>query len=131
MYFRCGRGPGYSDWRDSALIGESVARRIPYGRGTVYLCGALLSDADMRRLVEMASDTAGIRRYETEGSLQVIPRIAGSDHKQYLFIAETGNSPAKIRLTGPMKDILTGREHPAGWMDAKPYQLSVLEYTED
>lgn len=114
----------------SSLTGESVVRRIPYGRGTVYLCGTLLSGEGMQRLVEMAADTAGVTRFETEGSLQVIPRIT-EDRKHFLFLAETGNAPAGIRLPGAMRDMLTGREYPAGWMEAEPYRLCLLEYMEE
>ncbi len=106
------------------LVGKAVALRKQVGKGVVYIVGAPLGEAEMKRIYAMAAEDAGIPRYETEGNLIVAPR--SGDGVEGLIVAECRNAPASITLDTPMTDLLTGNVY-VGKVDLAPYDLLVLQ----
>ena len=107
----------------SALIGETVIGRYKVGKGEVILCGALLEDGDLEKLLKLALTDAGITPYEITGELNVSPRIGEAG--EGLVLCETGNRPASIQLDETMTDLLTGEEF-TGTVPVEPYGVRVL-----
>ena len=108
----------------SALMDKTVIARFRVGKGTVILCGALLDDADMKKLLKIAYVEAGITPYQTIGSLNVIPRVG--DAGEGLILCETGNAPASLTLNAPMTDLLTGETF-TDTVPVEPYGVRVMK----
>ena len=107
----------------SALEGEVVIGRYRYGKGEVILCGTMLDENGMARLVETALADAGVSHVKTSGSLTVVPR--DGDGMEGLIVCETGCTDASIELPYPATDVLTGKTY-AGTMAVEPYAVYVL-----
>ena len=108
----------------SALAGASLITRHKVGGGEVILCGALLCDADLDRLLKTALADADVEVFRTTGDLQVVPRRGAAG--EGLVLCETGCAPASLRLNAPMTDLLTG-ERFDGVVPVAPYGVRVLE----
>ncbi len=106
------------------LVGKAIALRKQVGKGVVYIVGAPLGTAEMKRIYAMAAHDAGIARYETEGDLIIAPR-RGEDVSG-LIVAECRNAPASITLPTPMHDLLSDRVL-EGKVALQPYDLLVLK----
>ena len=107
----------------SALIGKSVISRHKVGKGTVILCGTLLKDADLEKLLTLALSDAGAQTYRVSGEMQIIPRTGeGGDG---LVLCETGYKPASVRIDLPMTDLLTG-ECFRDTVPVEPYGVRVM-----
>ncbi len=106
------------------LIGRAVVLRRQVGRGVVYIIGAPLGDAEMKRIYRMAAKDAGVTTYETEGNLIVSPRRGANT--EGLIVAECKHETGAITLPYPMTDLLTG-DVKEGRIELKPYDLFVLK----
>ncbi|MBQ2546291.1 MAG: beta-galactosidase trimerization domain-containing protein, partial [Clostridia bacterium] len=108
----------------SALVGEVVIGRYRVGKGEVILCGALLEDADLSKLLSIAYADAGITPYETTGTLNVVPREGEAG--EGLILCETAHAPASVRIGAPMTDLLTG-EMFEDEIPVEPYGVRVMK----
>ncbi len=111
----------------SALIGETVIGRYKVGVGEVILCGALLEDADLAKLLRIAFADAGIVPFATEGRLNVVPRAGEAGDG--LILCETGFAPASVKIEGAMTDLLTGETF-ADEIPVEPYGVRVMKRTD-
>ena len=107
-----------------ALEGEVVIAKYKVGKGEVILCGALLEDPDIDRLLAIAYEDAGVTPYKTMGMLSVVPREG--EGGEGLVLCETAHAPASIELDAPMTDLLTGKEF-SGTLEVEPYGVYVLK----
>ena len=110
----------------SALIGKALISRHKVGAGEVILCGALLSLADLKKLIKIALSDADVYTYRTTGELNVCPRNGEKD--KGLVLCETGNAPASIQIHAPMADLLTGESF-ADIVPVEPYGVRILSET--
>ena len=110
----------------SALTGKSLISRHKVGRGEVILCGALMADDDIDRLLSIALADAGITVFETEGALNVSPR-QGETGKG-LILCETACQPAAVRIACCMTDLLTGETF-RDTVPVESYGVRVLKET--
>ena len=94
------------------------------GRGEVILCGALLEDADLSKLLSIAYADAGITPYETTGTLNVVPREGEAG--EGLILCETAHAPASVKIDGSMTDLLTGETFD-GEIPVEPYGVRVMK----
>ncbi|MCR4906627.1 MAG: beta-galactosidase [Clostridiales bacterium] len=108
----------------SALIGEVVIGRYRVGKGEVILCGALLEDADIAKLLSIAYADAGITPYETTGTLNVVPRAGEAG--EGLILCETAHAPASVKIDGAMTDLFTGETFD-GEIPVEPYGVLVMK----
>lgn len=108
----------------SALNGETVIGRIPYGKGEVILLGTLPCEDALIKIVNIALTDAGITPYKTTGTLLIIPR-EGHD-KNGIILCETAHGQASVELPCPMTDLLTGISYNAGEMTVEPYGVHIL-----
>ncbi len=108
----------------SALVGEVVIGRYRVGKGEVILCGALLEDADIAKLLSIAYADAGITPYETTGTLNVVPRAGEAG--EGLILCETAHAPASVKIDGAMTDLFTGETF-EGEIPVEPYGVRVMK----
>ena len=111
----------------SALVGETVIGRYKVGRGEVILCGALLDDADVSKLLALAYEDAGIAPYETTGTLHAVPRTGEAG--EGLILCETAHAPASLKISAPMTDLLTGETF-TDEIPVEPYGVRVMKNAE-
>lgn len=107
----------------SALNGKSVISRHKIGRGEVILCGALLEDADLGKLMRIALEDAGVETFRVLGALNVSPR--SGDAGEGLVLCETGCRDAILQISRPMTDLLTGETFRDN-VPVEPYGVRVL-----
>ena len=106
------------------LEGNALLQKIPCGKGAIWLLGTLPSEKDVKRLMRMVCEDAGIVLPDMSGTLAVIPRKG--ETREGLILAETAHAPASYTLTEPMTDILTGKTY-EGKVELAPYDLLILE----
>lgn len=113
----------------SAIKGKSLVLSFPVGRGKIILLGSIPSEADLKRILKIAFDEAGVKLPEITGELAVVPRsgTAGSG----MILAETGNRPASVKLEQTMTDLLTGKTYAPGVLQVSPYAVLVLKREEN
>lgn len=107
----------------SAVIGKSVAFRKRLGKGEVIVLGSIPSEKDLGKLIQIASEDAGITYTSPEGDVAVVPRIG--EKTEGLLLAEYGNKPGSYKLPCRMTDILTGKSY-EGSVSLSPYDLMIL-----
>ncbi|MBQ7688754.1 MAG: beta-galactosidase [Clostridia bacterium] len=110
----------------SALTGKSLVSRHKVGRGEVILCGALLEQADLDRLLAVALADAQVETYSVSGTLNVSPRQGETE--KGLVLCETGNAPAALQIDKPMTDLLTGETF-RDTVPVGPYGVRLLTET--
>ena len=106
-----------------ALNGKAVISRHKIGKGEVILCGALLDDDGLNRLIEIALADADVSPYRVEGSLQIVPRCGEAG--KGLVLCETGCAAASVEISSSMTDLLTGETF-SGRVPVTPYGIRVL-----
>ncbi len=107
----------------SALVGESIISVHTFGKGKVILCGTLLEEADLDRLIKYALNESGAEHYEESGSVVVSPRVSHS--ASGFVICEVQDKEGWVELGVPVTDILTG-ERFDGRVPVEPYGVRVL-----
>lgn len=107
----------------TAVNGRNVIVRHKVGKGEVILCGTLLTEKDLTKLIETVICDSDVEPFDTTGEL-VVARRAGKAGKG-LVICETAHEDASIRLPGPMKDLIDGTRHD-GVLRVRPYGVHVL-----
>ncbi len=108
----------------SALCGKNIISRHKVGKGEVILVGSILSEAELRKVMEIAVSDAGVSYHKTSGSIVVVPREG--DGIEGLILVEIGYKTGTVILDSDMVDILTGKKYPAGEMTVEPYAVHVL-----
>jgi len=107
----------------SALVGETVVGRYKYGKGEVILCGTLMNDEGLSKLIRIALADAGVTPVKTSGNVDVVCR---EGEKSGMILCETAFRDAWVELPGKMKNVLTGEEA-KGRIEIKPYDVVILE----
>ena len=107
----------------SAFIGKSAIISRTVGKGRVIIVGTIPSYDDMKRIVAMSCDLAGVEHGRSEGSVMVSPR-RGS--RNGLILIEYANAPGAYELSREMKNLLTGATC-SGRLELAPYEIAVLE----
>jgi len=107
----------------SALNGKSLISRHKVRKGEVILCGALMEDADLGKLMNLALADAGVESFRVMGSLNVSPR--SGEAGDGLVLCETGCGDAILQIPRPMKDLLTGETFRDN-VPVEPYGVRVL-----
>ncbi len=107
----------------SALVGKAAVVSRQVGKGRVIILGTIPSAQDMKRIIALACDDAGITLPDCEGSLFVSPR---KGERNGVILIEYGYAPAAYTLQTPMKNLLTG-ELCSGKLRLAPYEIAVLE----
>ncbi len=105
----------------SALVGESIISVHTFGKGKVILCGTLLEEEDMDRLIRYALDESGAVRYEESGNVVVSPR----DERGFV-VCEVDNREGWVDIGCGVVDVLTGEKFD-GRVPLEPYGVRVLE----
>ncbi|MBE6618651.1 MAG: beta-galactosidase [Ruminococcaceae bacterium] len=106
------------------LVGKASIIRKKVGKGVVYIIGTVPSEADMRKIIDMACADAGVTGYEISGTLVVAPRKGEKD--EGLIVAECKNESGSIVLKDEMTDIITGKKY-SGKVELSPYDVLVLK----
>ena len=110
----------------SALVGETVIGKYRYGKGEVIVCGAILGDKELEMIAKTALKDAGVSRYETDGSLVIIPRAG--EKEEGLIICETAFEEGAAVIREDMTELLTGRKYRAGEkIKVRPYDVLILK----
>ena len=107
----------------SALSGKAVISRHKLGKGEVILCGALLADDDLDKLLRIALADAEVTPYRVDGTLQIAPRMGAGGRG--LVLCETGGSAAALHIDAKLQDLLTGEQ----WehvVPVEPFGVRVL-----
>lgn len=106
----------------SALKGETVVAKIPYGKGTVLLLGTFPKEEDLDRLIETGAKLAGVPLFEKTGDLVVAERTGAMEG---WVVCETGYRDASFAPGCPVRDLLTGETFDAA-VPVEPYGVRVL-----
>lgn len=112
----------------SAICGLGLVTRKKVGKGTVILLGTVPSERDMLRIIGMACEAAGVKPVSTEGKVMVSRREGRAGRG--IIAVNIGESPAKIRLPGKMRELLTGKER-GGEVALAPFDVAVFKNETD
>ncbi len=107
----------------SAFIGKAAVISRSVGKGRVIVLGTIPSYEDMKKIVAMSCDLAGVEHGGSEGSVMVSPRRG---IRKGLILIEYANAPGAYMLSRGMKNLLTG-ETCSGRFELAPYEIAVLE----
>lgn len=109
----------------SALLDKTVIGKYRYGKGEVIICGAILDEKGLETISCIALKDAGVYKYETEGSLVMIPR--SGKETEGLIICETSFEEGEAVIRDNMTDLITGQKYRAGEkISVKPYDVLIL-----
>ncbi len=121
-----------------AVCGDAVLQRFAVGRGFVYILGTIPDEKDMKKLITLVCDDAGIPCGLTEGdSLIVSPRTpvkacsadegqpGGADRSGVILVDVCGRG-GKYRNKAKYRDIISGEVFEDD-IKVGPYKVMVLE----
>lgn len=108
----------------SAVIGKAVVTRVKVGKGEIILLGSIPSDKDIKKLIRIAAQDAGIKAAEVTGGVLAVPRKGEAG--QGLVLAEYRNQGGTCVLPREMTDVLTG-DTLSGTVTLAPYEIRILK----